>query len=201
MRILTLAQRNSSHNLFITLLSVAILVACGDIAQAQQKKWKTIEINKDYVQEDLSVLSGQELRDAKARNSEAKKNLNGDRKEMLDFAKGGAQPVNFTKFINEYLIADMTQTDLESLSRLGEKRASFLKSFLNPRGNEDSRGRIIGAILPTFRNIATDENYHPAVRHNAVMLLGQLNAVLKIEWHRSHQRLRHPLNNFFAPFY
>ena len=157
------------------LLAFATVSAIGNLGQAQQKQWKTIEIDKSYTLEDTDLLEGQELRDAKTRNSETKRRLNEDRKGMLDHLKGDARPANFDRYLRSYVMAQMTQTDQESLSQLGSFRSSFLKTYLGSKVAQTSRDPLIGVIVPEFIKIAS-EDYHPAVRHNAVMILGQVDS-------------------------
>jgi hypothetical protein len=70
----------------------------------------------------------------------------------------------------------MTQVDDESLAQLGELRNDFLKQVRSTSNDSATRKHLLEDLgLPFFARVAADAEYHPAVRLNAVVLIGNLN--------------------------
>ncbi len=73
-----------------------------------------------------------------------------------------------------YWIPRMTQTDRTTLSSLGKYRAAFLKKFLSKKMSAAGRRGVIRKLLTPLTQIAKNKDFHPAVRVNAVTIMGML---------------------------
>jgi hypothetical protein len=104
------------------------------------------------------VLGGQVatiLRDAQAPNAAALKQLD-------DFFMGHFYPL-------------MTDTDPLALGQLAEKREQLFQRYLNAIKSQAARDHLNANTLKAMGSIAQGP-YHPAVRYNAVLIIGQLDA-------------------------
>jgi hypothetical protein len=73
-------------------------------------------------------------------------------------------------------IAEMTWA--ENVSKLAEKRLKFKRLDLTPSGkapDQTFHTKLNEKLLSVLQNIAKSEDYHPAVRANAVLLIGALD--------------------------
>lgn len=85
----------------------------------------------------------------------------------------------FENFMQGYVFPSMTQTDNETLSRLGEIRDDFIGDYLSDDVLGSARQQVIGITVPAMEAIfenAGGKNYHDAVRLNAILLLGMIDA-------------------------
>ena len=118
-------------------------------------------------------------RDERAQIAAAVRVLKTDKKLVSNMLQGRQTLDNAVveQFFTSYAFPKMTQTDDETLSRMGELRAEFLKDYLSERVKGSNRIFFIEQVaLPRIRAIASG-NYHPAVRLNAVLLAGLINGV------------------------
>lgn len=118
-------------------------------------------------------------RDERAQIAAAVRVLKTDKKLVSNMLQGRQTLDNAVveQFFTSYAFPKMTQTDDETLSRMGELRAEFLKDYLSERVKGSNRIFFIEQVaLPRIRAIAGG-NYHPAVRLNAVLLAGLINGV------------------------
>jgi hypothetical protein len=68
----------------------------------------------------------------------------------------------------------MTGTKPDQLAKLEEKRQALFRQFLNLNGSAAARDHVLAMTVKIMTTIAKG-NYHPAVRYNAVLILGQLD--------------------------
>ncbi|WP_425400979.1 hypothetical protein [Aeoliella sp.] len=84
------------------------------------------------------------------------------------------QKANFEKFIKAYYLPLMTQNDAASLSNLAKLRSDFVRSFLR------SADATVAADVTNWTMAGMPQivkgSYHPAVRYNAMLLIGDLDA-------------------------
>ena len=113
-------------------------------------------------------------RQQKRQVDERIRNLQSQVSEMM---KGGGQ-VNvgdFNAWFEEYIIPKMAQTDERTLSLLGNARKDFFKRYVTQASNPAARNQVMNLVIPKMKEIA-ENNYHPACRTNAVIVLSELNA-------------------------
>ena len=85
-----------------------------------------------------------------------------------------AERTAFGNYLRNFYLASMTQTDAESLAELGDNRYDYMKSYLwdaDPAVQKD-----VTALTFSEMNKIIRGNYHPAVRYNAMLMIGQLDA-------------------------
>jgi hypothetical protein len=102
------------------------------------------------------VLSGKVasiLRDAQAPNAAAIKELD--------------------KYFKFYMFSAMTSTDPVKLGELGATREQLFTRYINSAKNAQAREHLVNSTLQAMGHIVKG-NYHPAVRYNAALILGQL---------------------------
>ncbi|GEM_PF-1540801 len=78
-------------------------------------------------------------------------------------------------WIGKVLMAEMTQTNPDVLTVLGEMRVDLFRKIVTPTSNEANRNFLINSVIrPRAVEIVTG-NYHPAARVNAAQILGLLD--------------------------
>ncbi len=87
-----------------------------------------------------------------------------------------AQANDLAPWLNGFVIPMMTQTDEQTLSQLGNMRATFFRAYVRDARNVQLRNTLFGVVIPAMQEIVQG-NYHPACRVNAMVLLGELNVV------------------------
>ena len=133
-------------------------------------EFKLIDEDDDATEDDKAAIK----KENKAIRSNRKK-LKSAISKGLRAGSAGSIRADINKYMNGYLFPEITQTDSESLSRLGAGREFFFKNFLSSRHPAASRSLIVGDyVLPKMTEIV-DGNFHPAVRLNAIVMLGLLN--------------------------
>ena len=97
---------------------------------------------------------------------------------VSDLLKGKSSSANASdmqQWFSGYVIPQMAQTDDASLRDLGKNRKAFFRYYLPKDARGQLRNQVLQQIVPAMQKIA-EENYHPACRTNAVVLLSQLNS-------------------------
>ena len=160
--------------LIIWLVCSLVLLALS-VSVSSAQNYKSLEIHPDYIfPQSADFTEAKAYRDAyrtvKARHSES-------RSAVTDAIKSGSP--NFgadgDKYMLQYRLASMTQTSDAYLSRLGSFRTDFLKLYMGSRASANIRRTVIGKVLPELEKIALDDQFHPAVRVNAVSMIGLLD--------------------------
>lgn len=85
-----------------------------------------------------------------------------------------AERAAFGKYIRDYYLASLTQSDAASLAELGKLRYDYMRSYLwgaAPSVQDDLTKLTFAEMGKVVRG-----RYHPAVRYNAMLMLGQLDA-------------------------
>ncbi len=161
------------------LTMIGIILAFCTVVQGQ-KTYDTLPYADKY---QIKQLDGSETEaEAEAIKKENKdKNdaIKEARKEIanaLKLGNIGSISSQLNEFLNGYEFPAMTQTDAQSLSELGQLRAAFEKYYLNSRYPATVREAVISQfVIPQMKKILDGENYHPAVRLNAIVMIGMLN--------------------------
>jgi hypothetical protein len=94
---------------------------------------------------------------------------------LRDPAVGAAGLKDITDYFNKFYFPAMTSLDAEQLGLLVENRKRLFSQFINaPRVVPAAQKHLVDLTANAMRVIAKG-NYHPAVRYNAVLTLGQLD--------------------------
>jgi len=77
-------------------------------------------------------------------------------------------------YFNTYYFPRMTQYSPSDLANLGKAREALFKRYLRSATVPAAKAHLTKTTLNVMRKIARD-NYHPAVRYNATLILGMLD--------------------------
>ena len=85
-------------------------------------------------------------------------------------------PKEHKEFFDGYVFAEMTQLDKHDAPReLDKKRVDFFKTYITPQNFEKiPHDTLVGWTQQKMEEISSG-NFHPAVRFNALLIIGQLN--------------------------
>ncbi len=86
-----------------------------------------------------------------------------------------AEKARFDEYFQTYLFPSMTQTDSKFLGLLGDHRKELLQRYLWASKNPDLQSDLTKMSFDFAKKVAGNRNYHPAVRLNATLLLGNLD--------------------------
>jgi hypothetical protein len=95
-----------------------------------------------------------------------------------------ADKENFVKYFNEFYFPDMTLNSDADLGRLGDSRSNLFRRILWQTSNEALQQDLTALAYDKMRAIVLAKDpapYHPAVRYNAVLVLGMLDQQYAIE--------------------
>ncbi len=171
-RAIALAQR-----LVCFAAGVAILAASVVPAGAQSGPAKYLEVPVDPAYDDRPKddTSGAKQA-ARARKSARNKlivdSINPTLKGENSFAD--ADRTTFFAFLDNVIFAEMTQLDDESLSQLPSRRRLFLQQYLQRASSARVHEELVAHTFDRMKKIA-EQNFHPAVRHSAMLVIGMLN--------------------------
>jgi hypothetical protein len=86
----------------------------------------------------------------------------------------GADAAAVTDYFMKYYFPKMTQTDPDSLAELGDRREDLFARFIRAAKHEQSQTTLTDLSL-TVATAISQGSYHPAVRYNAALILGNLD--------------------------
>jgi hypothetical protein len=86
----------------------------------------------------------------------------------------GADADKVKEYFSKWYFPKMTLTDPDSLTELGELREDLFSRFIRAARHEPSRTMLTGQTLTVASSISKG-NYHPSVRFNAALILGNLD--------------------------
>lgn len=89
----------------------------------------------------------------------------------------GAAEKDVDTYLKKVYFAQMTQFSDAALAELGPSRERIFKQLIPQAGNASTQQYLIDLTFNVARVLARD-NYHPAVRYNAVLMLGDLDQQL-----------------------
>jgi hypothetical protein len=94
-----------------------------------------------------------------------------------DPAKYAAERAKVDEYFEKFYFPSMTGTSPEELGRLGDWRFNLFKNYLRKTTNEQFQQQLTSKAYTASINILKAQNppYHPAVRYNAVLILGLLD--------------------------
>jgi len=87
-----------------------------------------------------------------------------------------AEKPRFDEYFQTYFFPSMTQTEPELLGLLGERRKELVERYLWASDNSELQSDLTKMSFDFAKKVAGNRNYHPAVRLNATLLLGSLDA-------------------------
>jgi hypothetical protein len=89
--------------------------------------------------------------------------------------KYAASKDQFLEYFSKYYFPTMTQFGPEDLAKLGALRYNLFNQVLWATQNEDLQKDLTTVALEAMTKIAANPGYHPAVRYNAVLVIGMLD--------------------------
>ena len=164
----------------VVMLQLICIAAYGQDAMMAKKAsdYETLEFDKAFkmIKTDRS-MTDEEVASIKKENRAINSLIKSTKSKLAKALKNGtdgSMSAELEKYINGYLFPLLTQTDALSLSRLGQGREFFLKNFVIGKA-PTSRNRVVSDfIMPKCKEIISG-NFHPAVRMNAIVMVGLLN--------------------------
>lgn len=93
---------------------------------------------------------------------------------IRDQAGFGTNETTVTDYFSKYYFPKMTLTDSASLADLGDRREDLFRRFIRATPNAASQATLTNLSLKVATAISQG-NYHPAVRYNGVLILGNLD--------------------------
>ncbi len=93
---------------------------------------------------------------------------------IRDRAGFGANAGAVEDYFKKYYFPKMTQTDPDSLAELGDRREDLFRRYIRVAANAESQATLTDQTLNVVEAISQG-GYHPAVRYNAVLILGNLD--------------------------
>ena len=99
-----------------------------------------------------------------------------------------AEKAKIDEYFDKFYFPDMTGTSPEELGRLGDSRYKLFKDYLWASNSAEFQQALTNKALAACSRILNPKNppptYHPAVRFNAVLILGMLDSQYGIEGSR-----------------
>jgi len=98
-------------------------------------------------------------------------------------ARYAADKAKVTEYFTGFYFPEMTQLGADQLAGLGDARYKLFRDYLWKADNEQLQQDLTEKAFEAARKIvgASNPPYHPAVRYNAVLILGQLDEQYAIE--------------------
>jgi hypothetical protein len=164
-------------------LSIGLVLLCIATTARGQEAYKSDPLDPAFVmpdptqfdetkREQKAELSNQQ-RAVKAARSAIESTIDDVFRGTTDFASVRAE---FDRYFNGLAFPLMTQTDEATLEGLGRVRYELLRDIRGTANDSALRRHLTDElVLPFCTRVMADAEYHPAVRLNAVLLLGSLN--------------------------
>ena len=131
---------------------VLILVLCGAAGSAAGQPYKSDPVDKT----------------ARAYQTNAKQWLTNP-------AAYAADKQHFDDYFIKYYFPDMTHAEDADLGRLGDSRYNLFKKFLWATNNAQLQQDLTDMAYKKMGPKVVDPGYHPAVRYNAILVIGMLD--------------------------
>ena len=96
---------------------------------------------------------------------------------VRDASRYAADKAKFAEYFTKAYFPQMTRTSPEDLEKLGDARYNLFDDFLWATNNEQLQRDLTTLTMGAMLNIIKPQNqpYHPAVRYNAVLIIGMLD--------------------------
>lgn len=86
-----------------------------------------------------------------------------------------AERQRFGQYVLNYYLPLMTQPDTKSLSELAKNRYDFFRGYIWA-ADPAVQQLLTPEVMKIMQRVATGNQFHPAVRYNAVLIIGMLDA-------------------------
>lgn len=86
-----------------------------------------------------------------------------------------ADKAHFDEYFLKYYFPDMTRADGADLGRLGDSRYNLFKRYLWATNNQQLQTDLSNMAYKEMTRILANPEYHPAVRYNAILVVGMLD--------------------------
>jgi len=100
---------------------------------------------------------------------------------LKDPAEYAANKEKFEEFFSKYYFPKMTRPSPDALAELGKDRYELFTRYLWPTTNADLQKHLTELARVAMEKIIANPAYHPAVRYNAVLIMGMLDEQYAIE--------------------
>ena len=158
----------------------AVLFALGLIgtgtALAERDDYKvapgretTYDVPPDTKTSDLKRVTAQKNGEIRNRRNTIRDTLT---ESEASFSKD--KEADFDKWYLGYEFPTMTLYTPEALKNLYDGRKRLIKEDLERASNSQAREHVLNTAFKFFKDVAKDD-YHPAVRYNAMLIVGELN--------------------------
>jgi uncharacterized membrane protein YgcG len=87
----------------------------------------------------------------------------------------GAAQEDVDNYLRGYFFPSMTQTRPDALAEIANLRERLFKQYIGQAGNAATQEYLVGQTFSFARGMARN-NFHPAVRYNAALILGDLSS-------------------------
>jgi hypothetical protein len=116
-------------------------------------------------------------------DAQAKRNAGIVLSTVRNPSRYAADKAKFVEYFTGYYFPAMTQTDPDALANLGDLRYDLFRKYLWATNHEPLQSDLTELAFNAARKMvgAANPPYHPAVRYNAVLILGQLDKQYAIE--------------------
>ena len=94
---------------------------------------------------------------------------------IKDPAKFTADQAEFDDYFGNAYFPAMTRFEADDLAKLGKLRSDLFALYLWATPNEDLQKDLTDIAFDKMKVVATKQVYHPAVRYNAVLIIGLLD--------------------------
>jgi hypothetical protein len=110
---------------------------------------------------------------------------------VRDPSRYAAEKAKIDEYFDKFYFPDMTATSPEDLARLGDSRYKLFKDYLWASTNAEFQQQLTEKAYTAMINILKAQNppYHPAVRFNAVLIIGMLDRQYGVEGSRPPEPL------------
>lgn len=86
-----------------------------------------------------------------------------------------ADRATLDEYFNKSFFPSLVNASPEQLGNLAEQRKVLMTQFLNVKGSQAAHDYLLALTLKTVRDKIAVKAYHPAIRYNAVLIIGQLD--------------------------
>ena len=94
---------------------------------------------------------------------------------VKDSSRYATDKERFTEYFTKYYFPAMTRFEPNDLAELGDMRYNLFIQYLWKAENEELQSDLTDIAFNAVSRIITDKKYHPAVRYNAILIVGMLD--------------------------
>lgn len=155
---------------------LAIATACGTFAWTPLTGVKSLSAAEAEIKEFKTLTPSPFLMESKNRIKlgEIQANVRG----ILGGNALGGNETTFDNYYTAYYFPKWTLTSEKSLAELPQERFKFIRDHLEYSAgkNQTAHDRLLDLTFDYLKPIVQDPEFHPAVRYNAMLVIGMLNA-------------------------